>query len=203
MAASKIKRVALHLRVSTGEQTTENQRRELSAAAGRHGWDVVEVFEDAGFSSAKGRDQRPGLDRLLKAAARKEIDIVVGGSPRPLGPLRLRTLPHACRARPTTAVPGVPMGGSVLVLTGGAAVPLFNGATPHNGFMVQSNIEGGGPPCWVNDNRPGQNEPPKWVSRREWRRILHHVRYASGIQADRAGQHRVRRRPRRINVFRS
>ena len=96
----------------------------------------------------------------------------------------------------------LPMGGSVaFVLTGGAAVPLFNGATPHNGFMVQSNIEGGGPPCWVNDNRPGQNEPPKWVSRREWRRILHHVRYASGIQADRAGQHRVRRRPRRDQCF--
>ena len=76
MAASKVKRVALYLRVSTGEQTTENQRRELLAAAGRHGWDVVYVFEDAGFSGAKGRDQRPGLDRLLKAVARKEIDIV-------------------------------------------------------------------------------------------------------------------------------
>jgi DNA invertase Pin-like site-specific DNA recombinase len=29
MPASKIKRVALYLRVSTGEQSTENQRREL------------------------------------------------------------------------------------------------------------------------------------------------------------------------------
>ena len=85
MAASKIKRVALYLRVSTGEQTTENQRRELLAAAGRHGWDVVEVFEDAGFSGAKGRDQRPGLDRLLKAVARKEIDIVAAWSVDRLG----------------------------------------------------------------------------------------------------------------------
>jgi len=85
MAASKVKRVALYLRVSTGEQTTENQRRELLAAAGRHGWDVVRVFEDAGFSGAKGRDQRPGLDRLLKAVARKEIDIVAAWSVDRLG----------------------------------------------------------------------------------------------------------------------
>ena len=61
------KRVAVYLRVSTGEQTTENQRRELEAVATRHGWRVVEFFEDAGISGAKGRDKRPGLDRLLKA----------------------------------------------------------------------------------------------------------------------------------------
>ena len=85
MSAAKVKRVALYLRVSTGEQTTENQRRELLAAAGRHGWDVVEVFEDAGFSGAKGRGQRPGLDRLLKAVARKEIDIVAAWSVDRLG----------------------------------------------------------------------------------------------------------------------
>ena len=34
---------------------------------GKHGWRVVEFFEDAGISGAKGRDKRPGLDRLLKA----------------------------------------------------------------------------------------------------------------------------------------
>jgi Resolvase, N terminal domain len=61
------KRVAIYLRVSTGEQTTDNQRRELEDVATRHGWRVVEFFEDAGISGAKGRDKRPGLDRLLKA----------------------------------------------------------------------------------------------------------------------------------------
>jgi DNA invertase Pin-like site-specific DNA recombinase len=40
------KRVALYLRVSTSEQTTKNQRRELVAVAKRHGWEVVAVFED-------------------------------------------------------------------------------------------------------------------------------------------------------------
>jgi DNA invertase Pin-like site-specific DNA recombinase len=41
------------VRVSTTEQTTINQRRELHAVATRHGWSVVQVFEDAGISGAK------------------------------------------------------------------------------------------------------------------------------------------------------
>ena len=56
------KRVALYLRVSTSEQTTRNQRRELKAVADRHGWEVVKVFEDAGFSGGKGREDHPGVD---------------------------------------------------------------------------------------------------------------------------------------------
>jgi hypothetical protein len=60
----------------------------------------------------------------------------------------------------TTAVPSVPMGGSVAVPTGGDALPLFNGATPRDGFMVQMNLNGGGGPCWVNDNGPAKVSPP-------------------------------------------
>jgi DNA invertase Pin-like site-specific DNA recombinase len=48
------KRIALYLRVSTTEQTIENQRRELEAVAERHGWNVVAVFTDAGISGTKG-----------------------------------------------------------------------------------------------------------------------------------------------------
>jgi DNA invertase Pin-like site-specific DNA recombinase len=70
------KRVAVYLRVSTGEQTTDNQRRELEAVAMRHNWRVGEVLEDAGISGAEGRDKRPGLNNLLKAVARKEVDMV-------------------------------------------------------------------------------------------------------------------------------
>jgi hypothetical protein len=65
---SNAKRAALYLRVSTGEQTTANQRRELLEAATHKGWDVVAEFEDAGISGAKGRDQRPGLDAMLRRA---------------------------------------------------------------------------------------------------------------------------------------
>lgn len=70
------KRVGIYLRVSTNDQTTDNQRRELEQVAARAGWHVVEVFEDAGISGAKGRDERPAYDALLKAVARREVDLV-------------------------------------------------------------------------------------------------------------------------------
>jgi DNA invertase Pin-like site-specific DNA recombinase len=62
-----MKRVGVYLRVSTNGQTTESQRRELEAVAARSGWQVIGVYEDAGISGAKGRDQRPGFDRVLQA----------------------------------------------------------------------------------------------------------------------------------------
>jgi DNA invertase Pin-like site-specific DNA recombinase len=70
------KRVAFYLRVSTGEQTTENQRRELEAVARHRGWDVVAVYEDRGISGAKGRDKRPQFDRMLRDAVRGKFDIL-------------------------------------------------------------------------------------------------------------------------------
>jgi DNA invertase Pin-like site-specific DNA recombinase len=79
------KRVALYLRVSTSEQTTKNQRRELEAVAARHGWDVVAVFEDAGISGAKGRDARPGLDAMMKGVAQRDFDMVAAWSVDRLG----------------------------------------------------------------------------------------------------------------------
>src|SRR5215469_10914873 len=83
--ASKPKRVALYLRVSTSEQTTRNQRRELREVAERHGWEMAAVFEDEGISGAKGRDERPGFDALMKAVARREIDMVAAWSVDRLG----------------------------------------------------------------------------------------------------------------------
>lgn len=80
------KRVAIYLRVSTAEQTTDNQRRELEAVAQRAGWEVVQVFEDKGVSGTKGRDKRPAYDAMLKAVTRREVDHgggVVGGPPGP------------------------------------------------------------------------------------------------------------------------
>lgn len=79
------KRVAIYLRVSTKEQTTENQRRELEVVAERAGWDVVQVFEDAGVSGAKGREKRPAYDALLKAVGRREVDLVAAWSVDRLG----------------------------------------------------------------------------------------------------------------------
>jgi len=80
-----MKRVAIYLRVSTSKQDTDNQRRELEAVAGRLGWQVVKVFEDAGISGAKGRDKRPGLDAMLKAVNAREFDMVASWSVDRLG----------------------------------------------------------------------------------------------------------------------
>ena len=53
-----MKRAVLYLRVSTQDQTTANQERELREIAGRMGCDVVKVYKDHGISGAKGRDKR-------------------------------------------------------------------------------------------------------------------------------------------------
>jgi DNA invertase Pin-like site-specific DNA recombinase len=79
------KRVALYLRVSTTEQTVENQQLELEAVAERHDWNVVAVFTDAGISGTKCRDQRPGYDRLCRGIARREFDLVAAWSVDRLG----------------------------------------------------------------------------------------------------------------------
>jgi DNA invertase Pin-like site-specific DNA recombinase len=84
------RRVAIYARVSTDDQTTENQLRELRGVAERAGWSVVEEFIDHAISGAKGRDKRPAFDRLLKAAARRQIDLVAAWSVDRLG----RSLQH-------------------------------------------------------------------------------------------------------------
>jgi len=78
-------RVALYLRVSTGEQSVENQRRELRATVARRGWNIIVEYADEGISGAKGRDKRPAFDRLLKAVTRRKIDMVAAWSVDRLG----------------------------------------------------------------------------------------------------------------------
>ena len=73
----KEKRAAIYLRVSTGEQTVDNQRRELEAAAASRGWSVVAVYADEGISGAKGREGRPQLDLMLKDAVRRRFDVAM------------------------------------------------------------------------------------------------------------------------------
>jgi DNA invertase Pin-like site-specific DNA recombinase len=86
----KTKRAALYVRVSTDDQTTANQERDLRLAAERSGWEVIALYSDAGIGGGKGRDQRPGYDRLLKGIARKEFDLVAAWSVDRLG----RSLQH-------------------------------------------------------------------------------------------------------------
>jgi DNA invertase Pin-like site-specific DNA recombinase len=70
------RKVAIYARVSTKGQELENQLAELSAACARNDWQIVHIFTDFGISGAKGRTARKGLDDLLKAVVRREIDQV-------------------------------------------------------------------------------------------------------------------------------
>lgn len=80
-----MKRVGIYLRVSTSGQTTDNQRRELGAVAARSGWEIVCFYEDAGVSGTKGRDKRPGFDRLMKDATGRKLDMIASWSVDRLG----------------------------------------------------------------------------------------------------------------------
>ena len=90
MSKQAQRRVGVYVRVSTSDQATENQKQELQAWADRAGHTVVKVFEDHGISGAKGRDQRPEFDALLKAAVRREINMIAVWSSDRLG----RSLKH-------------------------------------------------------------------------------------------------------------
>ena len=59
-----MKRAVLYLRVSTIDQTTANQERELRQIAAHMGCEIVKVYKDHGISGAKGRDKRPAFDAL-------------------------------------------------------------------------------------------------------------------------------------------
>ena len=66
-------RVALYARVSTSDQTNENQLDELRRYTVARGWESVE-YTDV-ISGAK--DRRPALDHLLKDVRRRKVDVVV------------------------------------------------------------------------------------------------------------------------------
>src|SRR4030095_15631645 len=67
-------RAAVYARVSTFDQEPENQLRELRRYAEARGWQSTE-FVDKGVSG--GRESRPALDELVKAARRRKFDALV------------------------------------------------------------------------------------------------------------------------------
>jgi DNA invertase Pin-like site-specific DNA recombinase len=80
-----MKRAVLYLRVSTIDQTTANQERELREIAGHMGCEITHVYKDHGISGAKGRDKRPAFDRLCRDAAKRQFDVVMAWSVDRLG----------------------------------------------------------------------------------------------------------------------
>jgi DNA invertase Pin-like site-specific DNA recombinase len=68
-------RAAVYARVSTAEQRLDAQRDELARYVAARGWTIACEFDDRGVSGS--RDRRPGLDGLLAAVRRREVDVVV------------------------------------------------------------------------------------------------------------------------------
>ncbi len=71
---TKTTRAAVYARVSTADQTCENQLLELRRYCEVRGWTAAEYL-DHGVSGAKER--RPALDRLLTDARRRRFDVLV------------------------------------------------------------------------------------------------------------------------------
>lgn len=80
-----MKRAAVYLRVSTTDQTTANQERELRDVAARTGHDITKVYKDHGISGAKGRDKRPAFDALCRDATKRQFDVIMAWSVDRLG----------------------------------------------------------------------------------------------------------------------
>jgi DNA invertase Pin-like site-specific DNA recombinase len=75
--AKGARRAAIYVRVSTDQQTVDNQIHELRQIAKQRGWTLVHVYSDARISGAEGQDKRPGLDSMLMDASRRKFDVVM------------------------------------------------------------------------------------------------------------------------------
>jgi DNA invertase Pin-like site-specific DNA recombinase len=51
--------------------------RPCTRSARARGWQIIQTFSDAGISGAKGRNERPGFDQMLKHAQRHRFDVVM------------------------------------------------------------------------------------------------------------------------------
>ena len=71
------KKVAIYTRVSTLDQTIDNQLLELRDHCSKMGWEVVKEYADEGLSGTLSREKRPALNSLIKDAYRKRFDSVV------------------------------------------------------------------------------------------------------------------------------
>ena len=68
-------RVALYARVSTTDQTADNQLMELRAYCTARGWTITTEYVDTGISGSTA--SRPQLDTLIKDARRRRFNAVV------------------------------------------------------------------------------------------------------------------------------
>lgn len=75
MEKDRPRRAALYARVSTGEQTTQNQLIRLREVAERAGWDVVATYDET-VSGVAPRGARRAMEAMLADARRRRFDLV-------------------------------------------------------------------------------------------------------------------------------
>ena len=71
------KKVVIYTRVSTLDQTIDNQLIELRDHCSKMGWEIVKEYADEGLSRTLSRDKRLALNSLINDAYRKRFDSVV------------------------------------------------------------------------------------------------------------------------------
>ena len=64
------RRAAIYARVSTADQTTENQLLRLREVAARAGWEIVQTFTETASGASRSR---PALDAMMAQAARRRF----------------------------------------------------------------------------------------------------------------------------------
>jgi len=74
MTTEKRLTAALYARVSTADQTTENQLFELRRYAEARGWTIAEYVDHAVSGT---QERRPALDKLMAEARRRRVDVLV------------------------------------------------------------------------------------------------------------------------------
>jgi DNA invertase Pin-like site-specific DNA recombinase len=67
-------RIATYSRVSTLNQDTDMQTRELREYCARRGWELVHEYVDEGVSGAK--ESRPALNSLMLDARKRRFDVI-------------------------------------------------------------------------------------------------------------------------------
>jgi DNA invertase Pin-like site-specific DNA recombinase len=72
-----VRKVAIYTRVSTLDQTIDNQLIELRDHCSEMGWEIVREYADEGLSGTLSREKRPALNSLIRDAYRKRFDSVV------------------------------------------------------------------------------------------------------------------------------
>ena len=72
-----VRKVAIYTRVSTLDQTIDNQLIELRDYCSKMGWEITQEYADEGLSGTLSREKRPALNSLIKDAYRKRFDSVV------------------------------------------------------------------------------------------------------------------------------